>query len=412
MKSLVCEILSVGTELLLGQVANTDAQILSQGLSELGISVFHHTVVGDNPKRLTEAVHLAKSRADIIITTGGLGPTADDLTKETIAGAFGKKLELHQPSLERLYERFSGDGTMTKNNERQAWLPAGCDVLINDWGTAPGCAFTAEGCTVIMLPGPPRECTQMWLHRARPYLETKTGEAIVSHFINLYGIGESAMEEKIAYIMDNATNPSAAPYAKEGECYVRVTAKGATAQEADALTKPLVEEICGVLSDYVYGIDVDSLEEVVVGLLKAKNLTLATAESCTGGYLSKRITDISGSSQVFLGGVVSYSNESKINILGVNADTIAKFGAVSRETAAEMAQQAAKKLGADIGVGITGIAGPDGGSEEKPVGLVYIGIYYQGETKVYEKIRKRSNRERVRLFASSNALDLVRRAIQ
>lgn len=411
MKNLVCEILSVGTELLLGQVANTDAQILSQGLSELGISVFHHTVVGDNPKRLTEAVHLAKSRADIILTTGGLGPTADDLTKETIAGAFGKKLELHKPSLERLYERFSGDGTMTKNNERQAWLPEGCDVLINDWGTAPGCAFTAEGCTVIMLPGPPRECTQMWIHRARPYLENMTGASIVSHFINLYGIGESAMEEKIAHIMDNATNPSAAPYAKEGECYVRVTAKGTSNQEADALTKPLVEEICGVLSDYVYGIDVDSLEQVVVALLKEKNLTLALAESCTGGYVAKRITDIEGASQVFMGGVVSYSNESKINILGVNAQTIAQHGAVSRETAAEMASQAAKQFGADIGVGITGIAGPGGGSEEKPVGLVYIGISYQGQTKVYEKIRKRSSRERVRLFASSNALDLVRRTI-
>lgn len=411
MKSLTCEILAVGTELLLGEIANTDAQMLSQGLSELGISVYHHTVVGDNPERLREAVLLAKSRADIIITTGGLGPTADDLTKETIAAAFGKKLKLHEESLKRLYDRWSS-GNMTKNNERQAWLPEDCTVLVNDWGTAPGCAFEADGCTVIMLPGPPRECTQMWLHRARPYLEKLTGGAIVSHFIRLYGIGESAMEDKIAYIMDNAVNPSAAPYAKEGECLVRVTAKGETHTQADEMTKPLMDKICGELKDYVYGIDVNSLEEVLVQLLKEKKLTIATAESCTGGYIAKRITDISGASEVFMGGMVTYSNESKINILGVNRETIEKHGAVSRETAFEMAENIAKKLGADIGLSITGIAGPSGGSDEKPVGLVYAGIYYNGNTEVYElPRRKNQTRDRIRLSSASKALDLVRRTV-
>ena len=411
MKNLTCELLAVGTELLLGEIANTDAQMLSQGLSELGISVYHHTVVGDNPQRLKETVEIAKKRADIIITTGGLGPTADDLTKETIAAAFGKKLVLDQPSLERLYSRWSF-GTMTKNNERQAWLPEGCTVLVNDWGTAPGCVFEAEGCTVIMLPGPPRECKAMWEHRARPYLEKMTGGAIVSHFIRLYGIGESAMEDKIAYIMDKAVNPSAAPYAKEGECLVRVTAKGETHEEAEELTKPLMDEICHVLKDYVYGIDANSLEEVVVALLKEKKLTIATAESCTGGYISKRLTDIPGASEVFLGGLVTYSNESKINLLGVNAETIEKCGAVSRETACEMASKVAEKMGADIGVGITGIAGPGGGSEEKPVGLVYAGVCFKGETEVFElPRRKNSTRERIRLSAASSALDLVRRQV-
>lgn len=411
MKNLTCELLAVGTELLLGEIANTDAQMLSQGLSELGISVYHHTVVGDNPQRLKETVEIAKKRADIIITTGGLGPTADDLTKETIAAAFGKKLVLDQPSLERLYSRWSF-GTMTKNNERQAWLPEGCTVLVNDWGTAPGCVFEAEGCTVIMLPGPPRECKAMWEHRARPYLEKMTGGAIVSHFIRLYGIGESAMEDKIAYIMDKAVNPSAAPYAKEGECLVRVTAKGETHEEAEELTKPLMDEICHVLKDYVYGIDANSIEEVVVALLKEKKLTIATAESCTGGYISKRLTDIPGASEVFLGGLVTYSNESKINLLGVNAETIEKCGAVSRETAYEMASKVAEKMGADIGVGITGIAGPGGGSEEKPVGLVYAGVCFKGETEVFElPRRKNSTRERIRLSAASSALDLVRRQV-
>ena len=411
MKNLTCELLAVGTELLLGEIANTDAQMLSQGLSELGISVYHHTVVGDNPQRLKETVEIAKKRADIIITTGGLGPTADDLTKETIAAAFGKKLVLDQPSLERLYSRWSF-GTMTKNNERQAWLPEGCTVLVNDWGTAPGCVFEAEGCTVIMLPGPPRECKAMWEHRARPYLEKMTGGAIVSHFIRLYGIGESAMEDKIAYIMDKAVNPSAAPYAKEGECLVRVTAKGETHEEAEELTKPLMDEIWHVLKDYVYGIDAHSLEAVVVALLKEKKLTIATAESCTGGYISKRLTDIPGASEVFLGGLVTYSNESKINLLGVNAETIEKHGAVSRETACEMASKVAEKMGADIGVGITGIAGPGGGSEEKPVGLVYAGVCFKGETEVFElPRRKNSTRERIRLSAASSALDLVRRQV-
>ena len=411
MKNLTCELLAVGTELLLGEIANTDAQMLSQGLSELGISVYHHTVVGDNPQRLKETVEIAKKRADIIITTGGLGPTADDLTKETIAAAFGKKLVLDRPSLERLYSRWSF-GTMTKNNERQAWLPEGCTVLVNDWGTAPGCVFEAEGCTVIMLPGPPRECKAMWEHRARPYLEKMTGGAIVSHFIRLYGIGESAMEDKIAYIMDKAVNPSAAPYAKEGECLVRVTAKGETHEEAEELTKPLRDEICDVLKDYVYGIDANSIEEVVVALLKEKKLTIATAESCTGGYISKRLTDIPGASEVFLGGLVTYSNESKINLLGVNAETIEKRGAVSRETAYEMASKVAEKMGADIGVGITGIAGPGGGSEEKPVGLVYAGVCFKGETEVFElPRRKNSTRERIRLSAASSALDLVRRQV-
>lgn len=318
-----CEIIAVGTELLLGEIVNTDAQVISQGLAELGINVYFETVCGDNPERLRSVLEIAKSRADIIITTGGLGPTADDLTKETIAAAFGKGLVLHQPSMDRLRAHFK-DRPMTKNNEKQAYLPEGCTVLDNDWGTAPGCAFEAEGCTVIMLPGPPTECTNLFKHRAMPYLEKMSGGTLCSRYIRVFGLGESAMEDKLAHQMKTWKNPTAAPYAKDGECLVRVTAMAPTREEARRMTEPAVEELCGILGDVVYGIDVDSLEEVVVKGLTERGLTLATAESCTGGLLGKRLTDVPGASACYVGGVVSYSNDVKQRLLGVRGDTLAQ----------------------------------------------------------------------------------------
>ena len=312
------EILSVGTELLLGSIANTDAQMLSQGLSALGLNVFWHTVVGDNPQRAREAVELARSRADIIITTGGLGPTCDDLTKNVLAEAFGKKLVYHQESLERIkdYARVTGR-PLTENNFQQALVPEGSTVLVNDWGSAPGCAFEADGVHVIMLPGPPSECRPMFHHRAVPYLQALSEGVIASHTLKLFGIGESAMEAQLRDEMNAMSNPTLAPYAKEGECELRVTAKAPTQEEAQALLLPKVEELKARFGALVYGVDVPSLEYVVLEGLKARGLTLGTAESCTGGLIAKRLTDVSGASQVFRGGVVSYTNEVKHGVLGV-----------------------------------------------------------------------------------------------
>lgn len=407
-----CELIAVGTELLLGEISNTDAQMISQGLSELGINVYHHTVVGDNPERLKEALAIAKSRADIIITTGGLGPTADDLTKETIAAAFGKKLYMDKEQRERLHQRMGA--RMTPNNEKQAMLPENCEVLVNDWGTAPGCAFYAEGCHVIMLPGPPSECTPMFKYRARPYLEKlcTDGQVIRSRFIKIFGLGESAMEDKLAFLMNSLENPTAAPYAKEGECEVRVTAKADSEEEAYGLIDPVVGQIKEILGSVVYGVDVTSLEEVVVKGLIDKGLTISTAESCTGGLMGKRLTDIPGSSACYIGGAVTYSNEMKMKVLGVSPKTLENFGAVSAETAMEMARGIRKLTGADIGISTTGVAGPGGGSDEKPVGTVYIGLSADGVDKVIKpELRPTSSRQRIRNSSAGSAFDLVRREI-
>ena len=317
------EILSVGTELLLGNIANTDAQTLSQGLSALGLNVYYHTVVGDNPQRVRQAVDVAKGRADVIITTGGLGPTCDDLTKNVLAEAFGKQLVFDETSAQRIRTHFARIGrTMTENNMQQAMLPEGCTIFANDWGTAPGCAFQADGVHVIMLPGPPSECGPMFQYRAVPYLQQLSEGVIASHTIKLFGIGESSVEAQLRQQMNAMTNPTLAPYAKEGECELRVTAKAATAEEAQALLQPTVDQIKALFGSKVYGVDVPSLEAVVEDLLRQKGMTLGTAESCTGGLMAKRLTDVPGASQVFKGGVVSYTNEVKHGVLGVPQDML------------------------------------------------------------------------------------------
>ena len=405
------ELIAVGTEILLGDIVNTDAQVISQGLSELGINVFYQTVVGDNPARLRHVVETARDRADIIITTGGLGPTLDDLTKETLATVFGKKMALHQPSLDRIKVFFQTIGReMTPNNEKQAWLPEGCTVFVNEWGTAPGCAFEAYGKHVLMLPGPPRECNPMWKECAMPYLYKLAGGCIVSRNIRVFGLGESNMETILHDMMAESKNPTIAPYAKTSECFARVTAKADTPAECEQLLEPVVEKICGLLGEDVYGVDVDSLEQVVGDGLRQRGLTLAVAESCTGGLLSKRITDIPGCSDYYLGGVCSYANEVKMRVLGVRKDTLDTAGAVSPEVAEQMAAGVARALGADIGVGITGVAGPDGGTEDKPVGLVYISVWYKGQH-FTRKMRSSNGRDRIRMQAASTALDLIRRKV-
>ena len=405
------ELIAVGTEILLGDIVNTDAQVISQGLSELGINVFYQTVVGDNPARLRHVVETARDRADIIITTGGLGPTLDDLTKETLATVFGKKMALHQPSLDRIKGFFQTIGReMTPNNEKQAWLPEGCTVFVNEWGTAPGCAFEAYGKHVLMLPGPPRECNPMWKECAMPYLYKLAGGCIVSRNIRVFGLGESNMEAILHDMMEQSKNPTIAPYAKTSECFARVTAKADTPAECEKLLEPVVEKICGLLGDDVYGVDVDSLEQVVGDGLRQRGMTLAVAESCTGGLLSKRITDVPGCSDYYLGGVCSYANEVKMNLLGVKKETLDTLGAVSPEVAEQMAEGVAKALGADVGVGITGVAGPGGGTEEKPVGLVYISVWHKGQ-RFTRKMKAANGRDRIRMQAASTALDLIRRNI-
>ena len=404
------EIISVGTELLLGNIVNTDARDLSQMLSQIGINVYYHTVVGDNPERLKAALEIAKHRADIIITTGGLGPTYDDLTKQTIAEAFNKKLYRDEETAERIKARYAMMSRVpTENNFLQADLPEGCTVFKNDYGTAPGCAIEADGIHVLMFPGPPRECLPMFKNYAIPYLMQFSDGEIHSHNIHVFGMGESAMESILHDMMLEMKNPTMAPYAKTGEAFLRVTAKAESAEEAEKMMEPVISKVLDILGDVVYGVDTESLEKTVLGLLDERNMTIATAESCTGGLIAKRLTDIPGSSKSFLGGVVSYSNESKINILGVNKGDIDSLGAVSGEVAVQMAEGVKKLLGSDIGIGVTGIAGPDSDGSGKPVGLTYIALATSDGTFLRKTPERRGERDAVRQSVSSTALDMVRR---
>ena len=403
------EIIAVGTELLLGHTINTDSAMIARALSALGIGVYHQTVVGDNPQRLLDAVNLAKSRADIIITTGGLGPTCDDLTKQVLARAFGKELVPHPASEARIRAYFERNHLpMSPNNLRQAMLPEGCTVLENDWGTAPGCAFEADGVHVIMLPGPPRECTPMMQERAVPYLAALSGGVILSRTLKVFGMGESAVEDRLHRQMSTMENPTLAPYAKEGEMEVRITARAADAAAANAMLDPVEAEVRAVLGDVIYGVDVPSLEARVLALLKEAGTTLATAESCTGGLIAKRITDLAGASAVFRGGVVSYTNEVKAAVLGVPEAMLAEYGAVSPQVAAAMAQGARERLGSSLAVSVTGVAGPDKDDRGNPVGLVYLG-FTDGKRTWVKETHLGTARGRVRTMAAHTGLDLVRR---
>lgn len=405
------EIISVGTELLLGSIANTDAQMISQGLSALGVNVYYHTVVGDNPGRLREAVNIAKSRSNIIITTGGLGPTYDDLTKQTVCEAFSRPLELHEEEAEALRHYFFDkihSRHMPESNMQQAMLPVDCTAFHNTCGTAPGCAFEADGVRVVLLPGPPHECREMFEKSAVPYFEKLTAQTIKSHTLRVFGIGESMIDEKLHKQMTTMTNPTIAPYAKVGEVEVRVSAKAESEADAEKLLAPAVAEVRSVLGDNVYGEDVKNLEEVVVALLKEKKLTLSTAESCTGGLVAKRVTDIPGASEVFHGGVVSYVNAVKHVVLSVDSKALDSFGAVSAPVACQMAQGAKLLLHTDISLSTTGLAGPEGDDRGNEVGTVYIALA-ASEGTWWKKVMCGQGRGRVRTLAAHHALDMVRR---
>ena len=411
---MIAELIAVGTELLLGNVANTDAQIVSEKLSALGITVHHHTVVGDNPQRLAQALETARDRADIIITTGGLGPTYDDLTKQTICRAFGREMELHQDILEEIRSWFETKmgKAMPENNVQQAMLPVGCTVFANPVGTAPGCAFQEGGVHVLMLPGPPFECQYMFEHQAAPYLERLTDGVIVSHEIRVFGMGESAVEEALREPMTQLTNPTLAPYAKTNECMVRATAKAATREAAEDLLRPLVEQVKGILGDVVYGVDVDSLEAVVSALLRERGLTLSAAESCTGGLIAKRMTDLPGASKVFRGGVVSYTNGVKAGVLGVPDALLEQYGAVSEPVARAMAEGCRRACGSDLAVSVTGVAGPDKDDWGNEVGTVYIALASREGTLCKRLSCGRGRgRGRVRTSAAHNAFDIIRRTL-
>lgn len=405
------EIIAVGTELLLGNIVNTNARDLSQALSGVGVNVFWHTVVGDNPQRLKEALHIARNRADIIITTGGLGPTYDDLTKQTICETFGQKLVLHPDILDsiRVFFEKNVHMKMPENNVQQAELPEGCTVFDNPVGTAPGCAFEADGVHVLMLPGPPFEMLTMLRRCALPYLRGLSSEVIVSHDIMTFGLGESPMEELLREKMSHMENPSLATYAKPSEVRLRATAKAASTEEAEAMLAPVVKEVTDFLGDYVYGIDIPGLENACMALLKERGLTFATAESCTGGRVAERITALPGASAVYRGGVVSYWTSVKADVLGVPQETLDIYGAVSEETARAMAEGARRVTGADIAVSVTGVAGPDPDERGVAVGIVYIGLATPDGTFCRSCDFGKRRRDRIQDLSSNHAFDVLRR---
>jgi len=412
---MIAELISVGTELLMGQICNTDAQYLSQQMQALGIDVYHQSVVGDNMDRLCHSIRTAMDRSDVVILSGGLGPTEDDLTKETVCDVLGLPLHRDEEALRRMTSYFEKLGRkMTENNIKQAMVPDGATVFQNDRGTAPGMAIEKDGKIVILLPGPPRELIPMFEEQGYPYLAGYSDAVLVSRNFRVFGVGESLIEVKLGELL-NGSNPTVALYAKTGEVLVRVTAKAETEEEAALLLEPAVEKLYEILGDTIYGEDVESLESVVVPMLKERGLMIATAESCTGGLLSQKITAIPGSSEVFECGIVSYANRIKHEFLGVPNEMLERYGAVSEQVATAMSEGVLRVSGADIGVGITGIAGPGGGSEAKPVGTVYISVAVKGgETRTEHFLfgyGRKDVRDWVRNNSAMNALDMVRRAL-
>ena len=413
------EILCVGTELLMGNTVNTNATAIARGLAEAGISLYHQTVVGDNPARLREALELALSRSDAVITTGGLGPTYDDLTKETIAETLGRQLVPHEESQRWVEEYFRRLGrTPCANNQKQAMMPEGAAVFPNHNGTAPGCAVTGtgkwEGKTVIMLPGPPRECEPMFRDQALPYLRGESRTRLVSRCLYFYGIGESDLASKLDKLMRESENHTVAPYCKTGEVMLRVTARVEGDQDPGPILDPVIDEIKSKAGQWLYGLDVDNLETALVRALREKGLYIASAESCTGGLVAQRITSVSGASAVFEWGAVTYSVAAKHKTLGVPMETLDCFGAVSEETARAMARGVRERSGADIGISVTGNAGPRP-SEGKPVGLVYVGVDSEDFSTVQELHVPRmetGEREYIRDHAASRALYLGLQAAQ
>lgn len=403
------ELICVGTELLLGNIVNTNAAYLAEKSAELGLSLYYQTVVGDNEKRLSETLTQAVKRSDIVALCGGLGPTEDDLTKETAAKVCGAELVLSEQVKESLQAYFEKRGIEpTENNWKQAMIPKGAIVLENNNGTAPGLILETEGCKLILLPGPPNELVPMFEEKVVPYLSALTRQVIRSTTVKICGVPESTAETMVKDLIEKQGNPTIATYAKTGEVHIRVTAGAPTVKEAEKLIKPMVKELKIRFGNDVYSTEQDcTLEKAVVDLLLANKLTVTFAESCTGGMLSARLVNVPGVSQVYKSGLITYSNKAKRRILNVKKSTLEKHGAVSAKTAQEMAKGAAFFTKADVAVAVTGIAGPEGGTQQKPVGLVYIACNVKGDITVKE-FRFRGNRQKIRESAVMAALMLTR----
>lgn len=405
------EIIAVGTEILLGDIINTNSQFLAKELAILGIDVYHQSVVGDNEDRILNSFKEAFDRCDLVITTGGLGPTQDDLTKELGAKFFKKKLILHEPSLKWIKTYLDmKDEAVVEANKKQAYFPEESIILPNPNGTAPGCIISVNDKSLIILPGPPREMKPMFNDHVVKYLENITGKVIKSKTLRLFGIGESLMAQRLSNLIENSTNPTVAPYAKDVDVTLRITAKGNSEDECNNLINPVCAEIKETLYEYIYGEDDESLEFVVSKMLCDRKLSISTIESCTGGMVAASLISYPGISDVFKEGAITYSNESKIKRAGVKEETLDKYGAVSEEVAREMAEGIAKSTNTDIAISTTGIAGPAGGTDEKPIGLVYVGIFIKGDILI-KKFNFSGSRERIRRKTTMNALNILRKEI-
>ncbi len=405
-------IISVGTELLFGQIVNTNTVYLSDQLNLLGVDVLFHHSVGDNPDRLKEVLKIALKESSLIITTGGLGPTQDDLTKEVVAEVMHDSLVLHQESLNSIEEAFNKMGRpMTENNKKQAMMPSRATIFENLEGTAPGFALEEDGRTIICLPGPPREMKSMFQKQAFPFLRTKSPGIIYHRMIRTFGIGESQAETSLLSIINGQKDPTIATYAKEGETAIRIASKRDTMEEAKEATEAMILKMKELIGKYIYSTDNEELVEVVAKKLLKDNITISCAESCTGGLFAAKITEIPGISVIFDRGLVTYSNLSKIEELGVKEETINTYGAVSQETAEEMAQGLSHVTGSKLCISVTGVAGPDGGTEEKPVGLVHMAIVYKDQLSHKEVRMRNVNRIWNRNYTVLAMLDFINKTI-
>ena len=412
---MIAEILCVGTELLMGQVLNTNAQFISRRLSALGVTQYHQTVVGDNAERLEEAYRTALSRADVVITTGGLGPTVDDITKRVAAKVAGKVLVLRPEAEAMVRERFSQyHKEMTPNNVSQAMFTEDTAVLLNPNGTAPGAIVPMGGGKVVVhLPGPPREMEPMFVDQVEPYLRKRSGKALISRYIRIFGMGEAMVDERLRDL-ELGGNPSLSPYCSTGEVMLRATASADTEETARAMLEPVVDEVCRRLGDVVYAVDDDdrgSLAKRAVEALKRKGWTVATCESLTGGMIASTLVEVPGASDVVKGGFVTYQSVAKTMLVGVPAETIERYNVVSAEVASAMARGARERLAVDIAVSATGLAGPGGGTEAIPVGTVFLGIS-TAERTVTIPLRLSGDRARIRELSMKNALDALRREVE
>ena len=405
---MIAEIICVGTELLMGQIVNTNAQFMAEKLAPLGVDLYRQQVVGDNPKRLTEAVLTALSRSDVVLFSGGLGPTEDDLTKETVAAALGLELVLYPEEWDRIVGYFKGRGRMpAPNNKKQAMFPAtNCTILPNPRGTAPGCLMEKDGKAAILMPGPPRELRPMFTDYVMPYLEKRSGHRLYTHMLRIFGKGESDVEYELKDLIDSQTNPTLATYCETGEVKLRITAQARDDAEGETLLSPVVAEVERRFGDVVYSENDEELSAVCHRLLLEQGATLSCAESCTGGLLSSAFVDLSGSSAYFVEGDVTYANEAKMGSLGVKAETLERFTAVSEECAREMAVGMRNKARTDYALATTGYAGPDG----ENVGLVYVSLAAPDGVKVKE-LHLTGDRNRIRRLAVLHALDMLRRKL-